>query len=237
MFNLEYIGDIFKKNIIAIISIIFGIIGLTLGGGCLYYYNFIKICNPDETNSAIQENITLTEEIDEEIYLKVDVKGAVKKAGVYELPIGSNIQDAIALAGGITSKGSTKNINLAKKLKDEMVIYVFTKDELKKAEDNNQIVCEIPECKCETIVVNECPSIDQTLTDNSNNNENQEKKISLNTATLEQLMTLNGIGESKAKNIIEYREKNGLFKSIEELKNVSGIGEAAYEKIKDYITI
>lgn len=77
----------------------------------------------------------------------------------------------------------------------------------------------------------------QTVNSNSSNKDILDKKINLNSATLDQLKTLNGIGDSKAKGIIEYREKNGGFKSIEEIKNVSGIGDNMFERIKEQIEI
>lgn len=160
-------------------------------------------------------------------YYKVDVKGAVKSPHVYSLEEGATVEDAINMAGGLNSDGVTKNINLSKRIKDEMVIYVFNEKEIEEKETKNEIVCEIPKCECEQIV------IDDT---SSNTNIKPTGKISINTAAKEELMTLNGIGESKAQEIINYRNANGNFNSIEEIKNVNGIGEAAYEKIKDYIT-
>lgn len=239
MFDFEYIKDILKKNILSITSIIFGVIGISVGAGTLYYYNFVKICEePKKLETPIEQNISVQNQSEEVVYLTVDIKGAVKKTGVYKLPKGSNIQDAINMAGGITSKASTNNINLAKKIQDEMVIYIFTKDEIKKKETVNEVACETPKCECETIIVNECPTVDKTLTDNSNNQTtDKQEKVSINNASLEQLMTLDGIGESKAKAIIEYREMNGPFKTIEDIKNVSGIGESAFEKIKDNIAV
>ena len=85
-------------------------------------------------------------------------------------------------------------------------------------------------CECETIEVNNCIKDEQVI-------ENTDSKININTASLEQLMTLSGIGEAKAKAIIEYRESNGGFKSIEDIKNVSWIGDALFEKIKDFISV
>lgn len=231
MFDLEYLKDIVKRNFIAIIAILFGIGSIVLSGIYVYFNKCEEILDKDtickDTSGNEQEPMT-----DTEAFVKVDVKGAVKKSGVYELKVGSNIQDALALAGGITSKGSTKNINLSKKLTDEMVIYVFTKDELNKKETTNEVVCEIPKCECETVEVVECPPV-------NGNDENSSKtdKVSINKGNLEELVTLDGIGESKAAAIIDYREKNGPFLKLEDLMNVSGIGEKAFENIKDKITL
>lgn len=225
------------KHLISSISVFIAILAL----GFSFYYIYSNECPECEdcslmtTNNEI-EDIAL---IKEKNYVKVDVKGAVKNSKVYELEEGATVEDAIFLAGGIKSTGTTSNINLSKKVKDEMVIYVFTKDELKKEEISNSVVCEVPRCECETIVVNECISTETTNNSSSENNTatSSTGKVSINTATLEELMTLDGIGESKAKNIIEYRNKNGNFEKIEDIKNVSGIGDSAYEKIKDKIEI
>ena len=156
----------------------------------------------------------------------VDVKGAVVNPGVYKLSDNNLVQDAINSAGGLTNNGTTSNINLSKKLTNEMVIYVFSNEEIQKDVLNNEIVCEVPKCECETISYNDNESHEKTLTE----------KVSINKASIDELSTLTGIGPSKAKKIIEYREANGGFKTIEEIKNVSGIGDKAFEKIKDNIT-
>lgn len=179
------------------------------------------------------------EEEKEEVKIKeyyVDVKGSVKKPGVYKVLEGTIINDVIKLAGGIKGSGTTKNINLSKKVQDEMVLYVYTTSELKKNENT-----QVSECTIKTEYIDTC-SNSSVIVSNSNStgvedNSSSSNKININTATKESLMTLSGVGESKALAIIEYREKNGLFKSIEDIMNVSGIGEAAYQKIKDSITV
>lgn len=244
MIEFEYIKDIIAKNKFAIIGILIGTISLV--GSIIFVLSYT---NPSENNNLIDEPISQVEESSENIpvaqILKVDVKGAVKKAGVYELEKDSTIFDAIQKAGGITSKGTTANVNLSKKLTDEMVIYIFTKDEIKKKESTNELVCEIPKCECETIKIEECPSTINGNNQSNNNSTNDDKsssetkddKVSLNKALKDELMTLDGIGESKALAIIEYREKNGSFEKIEDIMNVNGIGEKAFEKIKDRLTL
>ena len=217
-----------------LITIIFGAVAI-VSIACSVIYVSLNKCEPCEscTIAFQEENI---EEVESISTFKVDVKGAVKKPGVYELEANSTVNDAITLAGGLTSSGVTTNINLSKKLTDEMVIYVFTKTELKERESNNEVVCEIPKCECEEITI--CDDVtDSTTSQNTNSNKETSTKVSINTATLEELMTLDGIGETKAKSIIEYREQNGNFEKLEDIKNVSGIGDAAYEKIKDSITL
>lgn len=204
----------------------------------------------DEKNISKVENIENKLEKNQLSKIKVDIKGAIKKPGVYELEEGTNISELIGIAGGLTKNGSTNNINLSKTLSDQMVIKIFTKNELK----TNNIKNVVNECVSETIYINECEKENSSVittkddtsiiikkedeSNNINNNENDgNKKISINKASKEELMTLSKIGEAKAIAIIEYREKNGLFKNIEEIKNVSGIGDALYEGIKDKIEI
>lgn len=198
--------------------------------------SFILIGATRERVNAIdiEEELKVTTTIKVEKNIFVDVKGAVKKPGVYEVKENAIVNDCIKLAGGITSSGTLSNINLSKKVTDEMVIYVFKKSEITTSAKN-----EIP-CTTEVIEINNCPIITDNQTSNNDNKETTTdtigKKININTATKEELTTLTGIGESKANSIIEYRKTN-QFKSIEELKNVSGIGEALYESIKDSITV
>ena len=169
--------------------------------------------------------------------IKVDIKGAVKKAGVYELDEGSRVSDLIKLAGGLKSNASTKYLNLSKKLTDEMVIKVYTENQIK----NMNITYNVQEeCKCPKEDITSCAGA--SVIENGNGNDTNasdtiNNKVSLNKASIDELMTLSGVGESKAKAIIEYRDENNGFKTIEEIMNVSGIGESAYNKIKDYITL
>lgn len=163
----------------------------------------------------------------------VDIKGAVKKPGVYQIECGKYVNDVISLAGGLNEDANTSVINLAKKITDEMVIIIYTNEEVKNSNVVDTVIKYVEsECVCPNIKNDGC--INTEITDEIGNNDS--KLININTATLEQLQTLPGIGESKAKTIIDYREKNGNFKSIEELLNVDGIGEKTYEEIKIYIT-
>ena len=195
-----------------------------------------------EESTHVFENINTEAKEAKNIY--VDVKGAVKKPGVYKLNEDNIINDAIKEAGGFTSKAYKNNINLSKKLKDEMVIYVYTKTEFKDLNNVN----DLENCNCKDYVIDTCinngssviTSDDKLPNSNSTTNDDvisNSTKVNLNTATKEELLTLNGIGDAKAESIIKYREDNDGFKTIEEIKNVSGIGEAAYEKIKDSITV
>ena len=141
----------------------------------------------------------------------VEIKGQVKNPDVYTLDENSIINDLITLAGGVTENADLSSINRAKKLQNHEMIYIADKNEASIAQNS--------------------------MADPSEHSVMSESLVDINTAEAEQLKTLNGIGDSKAKSIIEYREQNGGFKSIEEIKNVTGIGEKMFEKIKDNITV
>lgn len=178
-----------------------------------------------EKEENIEENKVLTT-------IKVDIKGEVKKPGVYELTEGDRVIDIIDKAQGLTKNANTEYLNLSKKLVDEMVIIIYSKDEIKKFKETKEEIVYIEyECECPDNLNDAC------IEDKNEEKESEDTLISINTATKEQLMKLPGIGESKALKIIEFREENGNFKEIEELKNVSGIGESIYTKIKDYIKV
>jgi len=199
---------------------------------------FFKLNNGEtevEDNLVVNNEITTKEVIEavkQENKLYFDIKGSVKKPGVYEFTQGDKIIDAINKAGGLTKNATTNNLNLSKKLTNEMVIYVFSKNELTTTKAYEQ-VSNASECKCETIEINNC--VDKNTTNESSNNETS--KININTDNKEKLMTLSGIGSSKADAIIEYRTKNGNFKTTEDIMNVSGISKTTYDKIKDTITV
>lgn len=212
-----------KKIYFIIICIVF-IILLFLGA------------KPIEKKAEDESIITSTEDIIkepvEEIVeekLKVDIKGEVKKPGVYSVDKNNRIIDVITLAGGLSKNADTSFINLSKKLEDEMVIIIYSSEEIENFKESNNIKYEIIEIPCT------CP-------DNQNDaciNEKQEEtetKININEATIDELMTIPGIGESKAQSIIEYRNIKP-FENIENIKEVSGIGEVVFEKIKDHITV
>ncbi len=212
----------------------------------VYVYN-----KSNTVTTSNDEKLTVTEEKetneDDDSTSKtvfVDIKGAINTPGVYELENGKRIIDVINTAGGLTDNANTVNINLSKKLEDEMFIIIYTKEEIEnymKKQDVSEIVCASYECVCPDSNNDGCYKNDSNKTNDKTSSSNDEVKVtgkvSINTASKEELMTLSGIGEAKAGAIIEYREKNGNFASIEDIKNVSGIGDAIFEKIKDNITI
>ena len=168
---------------------------------------------------------------EEPVYLKVDIKGQVVIPGIYSLEDGARVIDVINLAGGLTENANTSVINLSKKVFDEMVIIIYSNDQI-----NNLIETK----NMEKYLQNKCIEgdggikNDACIDDDSSTNNGL---ININTASKEELMTLTGIGEAKANDIISYRESNGGFKTIEELLNVSGIGENIYTQIKENITV
>lgn len=171
--------------------------------------------NKDETKINFQEtsNINSNLSIDkiEDKTIIVEIKGEVKKPDVYVLDENSIINDLINLAGGVTENADLSAINRAKKLQNHEMIYISNKND-----DNISL------------------KINSNVTSNEGDSGNI---VDINTASVEELKKLNGVGDSKAKNIVEYREQNGGFKSIEEIKNVNGIGEKMFEKIKENIIV
>lgn len=163
----------------------------------------------------------------------VDIKGEVVTPGIYKLKKSSRVIDVIEKAGGLTQNADTTVINLSKKITDEMVIIIYSKQEVKnwiktkEQEDYLEEKCKISE---EGKVENDA------CLEGEKEGTSLQAKVNINTATKEELMTLSGIGESKAEEIITYR-KSTPFKTIEDLKNVSGIGDATYEQIKNHITV
>ncbi|MBS6500819.1 MAG: helix-hairpin-helix domain-containing protein [Clostridium sp.] len=141
----------------------------------------------------------------------VEIKGEVANPDVYEISEGSIIRDLITKAGGLTNEANIDKINRADKLRDNQLIVIPNKNELSNANTNINVSKE--------------------------GNTSEDGIININTASLEELQKINGVGEVKAKSIINYREKNGGFKSIDEMKNIEGIGDKTFEKMKDQITI
>ncbi|NQO20503.1 ComEA family DNA-binding protein [Streptococcus suis] len=156
---------------------------------------------------------TSTEESEESSQLVVDVKGAVVKPGLYTLEADARVNDAVEAAGGLTSQADPKSINLAQKLSDEAVVYVASKDE------NISVVAST------------------TASSAMSQEEKNSNLVNLNTATETDLQTISGIGAKRAADIIAYREANGGFKSVDDLNNVSGIGDKTMESIRPYVTV
>ncbi len=165
----------------------------------------------------------------------IDIKGFVKKPGVYEVTADNIVNDCIKLAGGLLKNADTTTINLSKKVSSEMVIYIPKKEEVIKTTTNTTVTKdkEIPN----DAVVSDNNKSNSSISKDNNTQTPNRTLVNINTATIQELTTLSGIGDAKAQDIIDYRTLNGNFKTIEDIKNVSGIGDALFVKIKDYITV
>ena len=162
------------------------------------------------SKDLVSENEVKKEEPVEQDLITVDVKGAVKAPGIYDLPVGSRVNDAVQKAGGLTEQADSKALNLAQKVSDEALLYVPTKGE---------------------------EAVSQQTASGTVSSTSKEKKVNLNKASLEELKQVKGLGGKRAQDIIDHRESNGKFKSVDELKKVSGIGAKTIEKLKDYVTV
>ena len=162
------------------------------------------------SKDSVSENEVKKEEPVEQDLITVDVKGAVKAPGIYDLPVGSRVNDAVQKAGGLTEQADSKGLNLAQKVSDEALVYVPSKGE-------------------------EVAS--QQAGSGAPSSTSKDKKVNLNKASLEELKQVKGLGGKRAQDIIDHREANGKFKSVDELKKVSGIGAKTIEKLKDYVTV
>ena len=197
------------------IIVICASLGMVLGG----FFLLKPVAQTPAKETQMQTEVTTVskdekedknqkEEVVEQDLITVDVKGAVKSPGIYDLPVGSRINDAVQKAGGLTDNADSKSINLAQRISDEALVYVPTKEEVTSQEAHSNA---------------------------SNTKEN--KKVNLNKASLEELKQVKGLGAKRAQDIIDHRESNGKFKSVDELKKVSGIGAKTIEKLKEYVTV
>ena len=213
-------------------KIIIGFLSIVIVGGCFIYYYFYQKeeVNLDNNINLKVEEVKKEEKKEEVVSEKCyfDIKGEVKNPGVYSIECDKRIIDAINVSGGLTKNSDTSVLNLSKKIEDGMVIVIYSKKEvsdylntLKELDDKSSI------CDNSNIENDAC---------SDNNSSNNNSLININTASVSELMSLSGIGEAKAKSIISYREKTP-FKSIEDIKNVEGIGESLYASIKENITV
>ncbi|MCY7068053.1 helix-hairpin-helix domain-containing protein [Streptococcus oralis] len=196
-------------------------LGLTLGGFFLLKptsQTSVKETNLQAEVSAVSKDSSSEKEVKkeekeespEQDLITVDVKGAVKSPGIYDLPVGSRVHDVVQKAGGLTEEADSKSLNLAQKISDEALVYVPTKGE---------------------------EAASQQAASGTTPSTSKDKKVNLNKASLEELKQVKGLGGKRAQDIIDHREANGKFRSVDELKKVSGIGAKTIEKLKDYVTV
>ena len=193
-------------SLLAKAAVIGGILLILVGVGGLFSKKEESV---EET--TVVEMTVLAEKTEvsttQETVIFVDIKGAVKNPGVYQMKVGDRVKDALDAAGGLTAEADSQKVNLAKRLEDQMVI----------------VVPKVGE-EAEEIPAGE-----------TRKEATKEGKVNINTATVEELKTLKGVGEKKAEAIIEYRKKNGSFKTKEDLMKVRGIGKKLFESFEERI--
>lgn len=177
--------------------------------GVFFYFQFRDYKSMKMESDSVLD--VVQKEDNKKTNFMIDVKGAVAKAGIYEVGDDGCILDAIQMAGGLTDEADTSMINLSKKLEDGMMIVIPTKEEV--------------ELENSVVILGE------------NGSDLNEGKLSINKASVSELETLPGIGLKKASDIVAYREEHGGFQSLDELMNVKGIGSSIYEKLKSYIML
>ena len=218
MYNLD------KKQ-----KIVLGIITAIVAGFICYYV----YAQDNQSSITEEENLEVQEEEKEENYsdtrILVHVSGAVNQEGIVELKVNARIADAIEMAGGVREDSYVEEVNLAYKLEDGMKIHIPTKEEVEKQKEEKTLVEGEKKKQEEITMASGIEKIEEK--------KEEEKKVNLNTATKAQLENLPGIGTSTAQKIMDYRKEKGKFKTIEEIKEVNGIGESKFEKIKDLIEI
>ena len=192
-------------------------IGLLLGGYFLFHRpqssaSTIPDLYQSSSSTSSKEKVQTNSSKEEKTATYVS-DAAVKQPGVYELRSNSRVHDAIYKAGGMTADANSQSVNLAQKLTDEAVIYVAKEGE------------DVP-----VLGSSESPATSSAPAEKTG-------KVHLNRATESELQTVSGIGQKRAQDIIAYREANGPFRSVDDLKNVSGIGEKTLEKLRDAFTV
>ena len=183
------------------------IVVLMIGAGII-----LTACDDSKEIMINEETIEESHEYTEnKNHIYVYLSGEVESPGVYKLENEARLDQAIELAGGMTKNAQKEYLNLAETVYDGQQIHILSKKEYKKSQEQD--------------------------TDIVQNTDSDNALININTATPEELQSLSGVGETRAKAIIEYREKNGKFQTIEDIKNVSGIGDSTFENIQNDITV
>ncbi len=177
-----------------------------------------QILSLNEFTHEEESNEIKIEDVQENIF--VEIKGEVLNPDVYELEKGSIVRDLILISGGLTEIGDTSNINQARELQNGECIVVLSKQEILDMKNSS----------------NEILKVDNVSSFNVESSFDDDK-VNINTASKEELKTLSGIGDGLAEAIISYREENNGFNTIDDIKNVSRIGDKTFEKFKDKIIV
>lgn len=216
---MKYKYKIIGSILIVVILAIFTVVGYYISKPASYSAEFVEVYDKNSSenkNAATIKNDKIDNVISRDDAIEnivVHIEGAVINPNTYDLKSGSRIRDLISAAGGYKDNADKTTINPAEKLKDGEYVYVYSINEPKK-------------------------NIQTASTSTNVNEKTSDGKLNLNTATKEQLDTLDGIGEKTAAKIIEYREKHGAYKSVEELKNIGArIGDKTIEKLKDKLEV
>lgn len=174
--------------------------------------------------SSSEKKSTRQQESSDGSKIVVDVKGNVKNPGIYTMKTGMRVSQAIDLASGFLSSADQKQINLAQKVTDEMVVYVPAKGEVKSS-------------PVSTGTQSSSMTESGSATSTNDKSGSNGATVNLNTATKEQLQELTGIGPKKAEQILQYREEHQSFKTTDEIKEVGGIGDKTFESLKDSLSV
>lgn len=177
-----------------------------------YFEKATEAVGEEETQAFDTQAKKLTQ-TEEQAECYVHVCGAVAQPGVYRLPAKSRIFEAIRMAGGLLETACGDSVNQALEVTDGLMVKILTKEEAEAAGEK------------------------EAVSGKEAAGEKSDGRVNLNTADENELMKLPGIGASKAESIVSYRRDNGSFSSIEEIKNITGIKEGVFSKIKDYITV
>ncbi len=199
-----------KKQIILLGIVVLILLGCTACKPTSYLEKQSDLSDED-TAKDVTDSADKTEETEEKTDICVQISGAVAVPGVYRFPEDSRVYELIEAAGGLLPEAYDVSLNQAERLSDGQKIYVYTKEEAANG-----------------LVTSEGAASASSASDG---------KVNINTASAEELTSLNGIGQTRAESIVAYRQEHGAFAAVEDLKEVSGIGDATYQKIADAITV
>lgn len=194
----------------------FYVIGVIAAVIILVYFMITSLQEPAESlafdSELVEPAVEDASEVSVPATVFVEVKGAVSTPGVYELPSDARVKNVLDIAV-LSDKADLITVNQSAKLTDEMVIYIPYEGE-----------------------IDETAALD-LIEERTGDTDASGELVNINTAEIDELTTLNGIGEKKAQAILTYREEQGLFGTLEDLKNIPGIGDKTFENLKPYITI